>query len=394
MKNNHIPDKNSPRSIELASWCLRIITFAFLLQMGLSLQLWIPITRSYPSLPFFAFLPFHYYEWLTSFFSALFLLGLCWASLSSRWRQPALLLALACFLLLVLEDANRFQPWAYVYTAFLISITWYNWRPNPKRLVATLQFIFVMVYLWSGVHKLNVQFIHDVFPWLVGIFESTRWLKEMPTFGYGMGFFEILIAAALLFPRSRRIAVFSGALLHAIILVLLIKDGWNSVVYPWNIAMPLLLYVLFWKTSDTPLLSLRNRPNWLAVGMFGLLPFLYLFHLAPNWLALSLYSGTTMECDLVVQKTGMESCFPAPLKDEIIHYKDGSRLLSLDSWGMHDLNVPPLASDATYKAVGRHFCDCAIEHQGYIILYYPQKWENIDKRVIITCEELLEEPLF
>lgn len=390
MKNEPTPDSKQTSSTTVV-WCLRIITLAFLFQMGLSLQLWVPLERSYPSLPFFSALPWSYTPWLTSLLSGVFLLGLVIASSISRGRQSALLLALGCFLLLLLEDVNRFQPWAYVYLSFLISIAWYHWRPHPKRLVSTLQFLLVMVYLWSGVHKINVQFIHDVFPWLMGIFEATQWLQDMPQLGYGLGIFEVLIALALLLPHSRRLAVFLGAILHLGILILLIKDGWNSVVYPWNIAMVLLLYVLFWKTSDNPYILHKNqRPNWLALIVFGFLPFFYLFGWVPNWMALSLYSGTTMECDLVIQKAGDNTCFPAPLADEVIHYKDGLQLLSLDSWGMHNLNVPPLASDATYKAVGRHFCACAIKQEGYIILYYPQKWENTDKRVVITCKELLE----
>ena len=163
MKNDPIPDSKQTSSTTVV-WCLRIITIAFLFQMGLSLQLWVPLERSYPSLPFFSSLPWSYHPWLTSLLSGVFLIGLVIASSVVRWRQSALLLALGCFLLLLLEDVNRFQPWAYVYLAFLISMAWYHWRPHPKRLVGTLQFILVMVYLWSGVHKINVQFIHDVFP--------------------------------------------------------------------------------------------------------------------------------------------------------------------------------------------------------------------------------------
>lgn len=390
MKNNISPKEEHSPILWITSWCLRIITLAFILQMGLSYNLWIPIDRSYPTLPFFAFLPISYVDWLTSCLSGFFLVGLCIACVCKKWRQPALLLALGCFFMLILEDANRFQPWAYVYLALLGNITWYNWKPHDKRQVATLQFVLVMVYFWSGIHKLNVQFIHDVFPWLVGIFEFTNQLKTFPALGYSMGIFEVIIAALLLLPSSRRVAVILGMLLHLVILILLVTDGWNSVVYPWNAAMIFLLYILFWKTKSTPyIFCIDRRPNWLVGGLFGVLPFFYLFQAIPSWMALSLYSGTTMECDLVIKKTGIEHCIPLSLKKEVLDYGD-KWLLSLDTWGMHNLNIPPLASDATYKEVGRQFCECAIEYEGYIVLYYPQKWENMDKRVVLTCEELLK----
>ena len=391
MRKNLVPDEHSPRAIWITQWCLRVITIAFIIQMGLSYNLWVPIDRTYPTLPFFSFLPINYPDWLTGWFSIVFLIGLCFASISPLWRQPSLILALVCFFMLLLEDANRFQPWAYVYIALLVSIAWYNWRAHPKRQVATLQFVLVMVYFWSGIHKLNVQFIHDVFPWLVGIFKSTQWLRDFPSLGYSMGIFEVVVAILLLLPRGRKKAVLMGIFLHATILILLVTDGWNSVVYPWNLAMMLLLYILFWNTKTTPyIINIHRRPNWLILALFGVLPFFYLFKWVPNWMALSLYSGTTMECDLVVMtQQGATKCFTPALKEEVLQIGE-SWLLPLDSWGMQNLNIPPLASDVTYKEVGKQFCECGIQYGGYIILYYPNKWENTDTKQVITCEELLK----
>lgn len=390
MIKDTVPDERTPRAVWIAQWCLRVVAIAFLAQMTLSMNLWIPIDRTYPALPLFSFIPVSYVYWLTGWFSVVFLIGLCFASINPLWRQPSLILSLVCFFMLILEDVNRFQPWAYVYIALMVSIAWYGWREHPKRQVATLQFVLVMVYFWSGVHKLNVQFVNDVFPWLVGIFDSTSWLKGYSFLGYSMGLFEILIALLLLLPKGRRLAVILGSLLHLAILILLVADGWNTVVYPWNIAMIALLFILFWDSKTTPYIIHKScRPNWLVLSLFGILPFLYLFPLIPNWMALSLYSGTTMECDLVVQKSGVESCFPAGLEKDIISYGEDLSLLSLDSWGMHDLNVPPVASRYTYKSVGREFCSCGIDHDGYIILYFPRKWKNEDRIVTITCEELL-----
>jgi hypothetical protein len=387
MNDQNIPDNEQQATAKITQWCLGIILLAFVCQMSLSFNLWLPIDRHYP---LFSLLPFCYPIGLTTLLNAVFLQSLGVAFFSVAWRKRALLFALSCFFLLVIEDVNRFQPWAYVYVALLGSIAWQLGRSDSKKLLASLQFILVMVYFWSGVHKLNVQFIHDVFPWLIGIFEATSWLKEFPSVGYSMGLFEIVIALLLFWPKARKIAVLLGIFLHTIILILLITDGWNSVVYPWNVAMILLLYTLFWLPKPAASnISTQNLPYKFLLILFGFVPLLYLFHLVPNWIALSLYSGTTMECDLVVNKEGRASCFPAVLEEEILDYGE-SLLLSLDSWGMQNLNVPPLASDATYKEVGRQFCTCAIDYEGYIILYYPNRWENTDSTLVITCEDLLE----
>jgi hypothetical protein len=249
-----------------------------------------------------------------------------------------------------------------------------------------------MVYFWSGIHKLNVQFVNDVFPWLVGIFDSTSWLKNHLYLGYGVGLFEVSIGLLLIKQQTRRGAVIMGSGLHLGILVLLIADNWNSVVYPWNVAMIALLYVLFWDTKTTPyIINAERRPNWLVLLLFGIVPLFYLFQITPSWMALSLYSGTTLECDLVVQESGVESCIPTPLHKELLDYGEGRRLLSVDAWGLHNLNIPPVASDATYHAVAREFCTCALAHEGYVVFYYPQKWKNVDDRAIVTCKELLQQ---
>ena len=132
MNDQKIPDNEQLATAKITQWCLGIILLAFVCQMSLSLHLWLPIDRHYP---LFSLLPFHYPIGLTAVLNAGLLLGLGVAFFSVVWRKRGLLLALTCFFLLVIEDVNRFQPWAYVYMTLLGTIAW-QWG-RSRRCLAT-----------------------------------------------------------------------------------------------------------------------------------------------------------------------------------------------------------------------------------------------------------------
>lgn len=377
------------RAVLASQRCVRIITLAFSAQVLLSYPLWFPHTRTYPTIPTFDFLPVQYADWFTDGLSMMVLIALGMASITALLRQPMLIMGLVSLVLLVLEDVNRFQPWVYVYGILLCNIAWCRWRDAPELQLAGLQFTVSMVYFWTGVHKLNVQFVSDVYPWLVGVFPLTEWMQNYPKLGYGMGLMEIGIGLLLLLVRTRRIAVVLGIMMHAIILSILIKSEWNSVVYPWNVAMMGLLIALFWFPNKVPTFRLkRHRPNLVILLLFGILPSFYLCQKLPVGLSLALYSGTDMECDLIVKKGTAKTCIPTSIHDQFIPWNSREEILSLDDWGMADLNIPPYASNASYYEVARQFCHCA-KDSGRVIFYYPNPWKNEDERVYLDCPVLL-----
>lgn len=378
-----------------ATWVIRVITLAFITQMLLSVNLWFPYDRSYPTVPLLSFLDFNGGILVTSLLSSCFLGSFAYAGFFLKWRTQVLGIGLFFLSLLILEDINRFQAWVYIYTALLAVITWNLCQKQPSKTVISLQFIMAMVYFWTGAQKLNIQFITDVYPWLVKVFETTKCLSEYPTLGYGIGLFEMLIGVFLLLPKTRKAGVLFGTLLHIGILALLIKDNWNSVVYPWNVAMIALLFILFWnrKTRETALSEQKkNRPNSFIIILFGILPFFDFFQLIPHCLALGMYSGTSMECDLIIHDNGRADCVPPKLYKKLLFKSAEESILSLDDWGVEDLNIPPFASDRVYRAVAKEFCACSNKYKGYVEFYYPERWKDEDRKLVVSCAELLETP--
>jgi len=271
-------------------------------------------------------------------------------------------------------------------------ITWSLWLKKSHTLLISLQFIIAMVYFWTGAQKLNIQFITDVYPWLVAVFEATKFLAEYPTLGYGVGLFELLIGLLLLRPKTQKTGVLLGTLLHLGILSLLIKDNWNTVVYPWNVAMVALLFTLFWKKKDTnsaPTVCKKTGPNLFIVALLGILPFFDFFQLIPHCLALGMYSGTSMECDLIIPNDGKNDCIAPELHAKLLYRSEEKSMLSLDDWGGTDLNIPPFASDRVYRAVAKEFCTCSNKYNASVLFYYPERWEDKDRHVVVSCAELL-----
>lgn len=379
----------------LSIWVIRILTLAFISQMLLSLNLWFPYDRSYPTVPLFHFLDFNWGIALTSFLSLGFFGGFTVAGFVPKWQKQALGIGLFCLSLLIIEDINRFQAWVYIYTALLGIITWNLWQKQSHKIRISLQFIMAMVYFWTGAQKLNIQFVTDVYPWLAKVFEATRWLSEYPNLGYGVGLFELSIGLLLLLPKTQKAGVLLATLLHLGILALLIKDNWNSVVYPWNVAMIALLFTLFWKKetveNDAIINNKKTRPNLFIIALFGILPFFDFFQLIPHCLALGMYSGTSMECDLIIHDDGRAACVPPKLQEKLLFKSDVESILSLDDWGLEDLNIPPFASDRVYRAVAKEFCACSKQYEGSVVFYYPARWEDKDRQLVISCEDLLEQ---
>ena len=389
-------DTTNSKHATIGLTLIRLITLAFFAQIYLSLNLWFPIDRSYPCIPMLPWINIALNEVLTWGFSLLFLTSLVLASTSlKQFRFASLVVALGSLSILVLADVNRFQAWVYIYFVLLSIIAWNERQEQPKKLLVTLQFVLAMVYFWTGFQKLNVQFVTDVYPWLAGIFDVTKPLKPHLFLGYGIGLGEVLLGCFLLFYRTFKLGIILGALLHIGILILLIKDQWNSVVYPWNIAMIGFLFALFWKQEATEHKSILDKelPHYFIIGLFGIVPFLDFFKVVPHCLALGMYSGTSIECSLIFKDEAAESCVPRMLWDDLLYQSDTESNLSLDDWGISDLNVPPFASKYVYTAVARKFCTCAVNYDGYVEFCIPYRWTDKDSIYTIPCKDTFMQPL-
>jgi hypothetical protein len=109
----------------------------------------------------------------------------------------------ALLALLAFQDQARWQPWFYQYVVMLLAIALAgSKRPEPA--LNTCALIIGATYIWSGLSKLNSNFMGDAFPWLVtpfiGAWPFVRHLS------YSAALMECGAGVGLLFRRFRSAA--------------------------------------------------------------------------------------------------------------------------------------------------------------------------------------------
>src|SRR5262249_15564094 len=153
------------------------------------------------------------------------------------------------------------------------------------RALNACRIVVAFTYLWSGVQKFNFTFATDTFPWLMSgpryegqsllseaaLKLAARWALVVPVT-------ESVLGLALLLPACRGLGVVLALGMHATILVCLGPAGhnWNTVVWPWNLALPACTMVLFWRTPEVSTLSIlwpgRSVYHGAVLVLFAVMP--------------------------------------------------------------------------------------------------------------------------
>ncbi|MEM7384092.1 MAG: hypothetical protein AAF514_04030 [Verrucomicrobiota bacterium] len=319
----------------------------------LSLNLWLT-HRTYPHVPFFESLP-HPPQALSLILLAALILSLALIALETFGRKP-LFVFLALIALLIVLDQNRLQPWIYQYTLGLLPFVWLKGKaPSEDRIHGVLngaRLFTIGSYLWSGLHKLSPAFRELWQDSLV-----TPWLKDsslkplaLATTSW-IGPLEILIALALLVPRLRNTAVLLATSTHLFILLMVGPLGlnFNMVIWPWNICLIALVWILFWKTPDLQWPSLTKSSIAIPVAVIGILalilPSFSLGHKWDRYLSFHLYSGQQQRLLIGFAPSAVrklpENLTPFLTPSPWPEYQQ----LAPDNWAPKDMGVPPVTEN-------------------------------------------------
>jgi hypothetical protein len=281
--------------------------------------------------------------------------------------RPFLLGALVLALSVAIWDQSRWQPWLYQYLLMLSAfLPGASRAKEGDRALDTCRLVLVALYLWSGLQKLNVTFVTTVFPWLVE--PLTRLLPTplrewLAGAGLAVPLLETTIALALLLPRWRPAAVVLAVALHASVLLLLgpLGHAVNPVIWPWNVAMGLLVVLLFWGVPATARQILRPaRRGWQAVVavLVLVMPLLSVVDLWDAYLSGALYSGNIREAVIVVT-SAVKARLPAEARRHVVTNRTGAELLVVADWSMAEVGAPPYPEARVYRAVARSVCGLA-----------------------------------
>jgi hypothetical protein len=358
------------------------LAVAFIAGLALSPKLWLS-ERYFPHIPVLPGLPVLPAQ-LDAAAYALMLASLVLIAIRAR---PLIWIAIfaATICVLGLSDQMRWQPWAYQYLWMLGAVALGAQgnqpadQPSTFRTLSlnTARLVVACTYFWSGVQKLNSDFSSAIFPYLVK--PLTPHLPSvlahfLAATGPAVPVLEAAFGVGLLFPRVRKFAVAGAIGMHAFILASIGPWGhnYNSVVWPWNLAMVSFLLILFgpgsrsisaglilWPASVLPPPHARSVAGWYAkaaVLAVGLLPALSLINRWDAYHSFALYSGFTND-GLVEMRTTFADRLPKPVLYHVfVSKKPGMTNMYLAEWSMDELNVPINPEPRIYKAIGRYFC--------------------------------------
>jgi hypothetical protein len=142
--------------------------------------------------------------------------------------------------------------------------------------------------------------------------------------------------------------------------LVLVLSGENIVVWPWNIAMALFVWILFWQDKETTARRIivgKSAFHLLVLVLFGLLPSLSFVDLWDSYLSGALYSGNTCATAIYLSPAVMARLPPAIHPH--IWQKSEPFFLDINRWAYSELNVPAYPEPRVYRQVTKLICKFA-----------------------------------
>jgi hypothetical protein len=355
------------------------IALAFISGFLLSPNLWLKTNRFFPLIRPVDFIPVieSPYDLIVLF---LFIgLIITWLFIEKWWIGC---LAVTVLLIMLLQDEMRWQPWVYLYLLMLLPFLLQSKNnDNHKATMNCLQWIIAGVYVWSGTHKFNADFLSGTFAQMIQSSGLDVQLGRWKMVGYAIPCLELSMGIGLATTRFRKVAIWLAILMHLGILFYLSPAvaNYNSIVYPWNVAMMAFVLLLFFRNSDRIYFPIRdgklNVMRTVMIALVWIIPILNLLGAWDHYLSFSLYSNKTPYHYIAIEKNDI------PKIDKRLenYFADvpglqGGQMIDVNKWTLSDLNVPFYPETRTFKKLGEEFCGLGIANENLVFLqlHYSQ----------------------
>jgi len=274
-----------------------------------------------------------------------------------------------------LWDQTRWQPWIYQYWLFLIALGCSSWKAEDARgredALNICRLIVVFTYFYSGLQKFNHRFIVEGFAWVLNTIKVHFFYAQY--LGYVAAAIEVSIGLCLLTRRFRRLGVVNAVIMHLFILYSFgpLGRNWNSVVWPWNIVMIVLVILLFWSTDAR---ATAARVLWqnqfayqkIALVLVAVLPALSPFGLWPSDLSSALYTGNLTDANILMSEQAKNALPPA--MQRYVEHVPGLYGIDVQSWAFGEMNVPPYAEIQSFNSAGATVCGLTHNSPDVVLL--------------------------
>lgn len=327
---------------------IKLLCVTWIITKLVCYKLWLG-SRSFPLVPIHENL-----SALPSFIhTALFIVSICaMLFLLIFPNKKIALVVLFAEILSCLLDQNRWQPWEY---QFIFMLAVYIYYRDEKQVRLGWQIILVGIYFFSGLSKLNSAFIHDIWQGLMlrrwlGISQPGIWLTRA---GYALPIIEMLAAVCMCFFITRRMAIWILAFMHIIIILMFGPVGLNTNlgILPWNILMPLLVFILFYSESFQFKRDFKWKPfSFIILMCWWILPWLQLAGYWDKYLSAVLYGGGVEQLFICTDNSQAKKQL-APYFDKEFKVIPCQPVLSVYKWGLMEMNIAHYPEKRIFNAI-------------------------------------------
>lgn len=366
---------------------LKVIAIIFLLTgIALSFKLWLS-NRYFPLVPVFNFIPA-----IAAPFDSILLFTFILSSILQIFMphvKAAKWLFWICTGVLVITDINRIQPWFYLYI-LILSVSDFCTSGTDK--LRFIKILLATVYFYSGWHKLNPEYFNSIIDWFIQPFYSEKKLFYSALFFAGslIPLIEMACALALISGRYVKQSIYAAITIHVLILISTgpIGHNYNSVIWPWNIFMPIALFLAFTSAENENLfLYFKNTVKQKSVItvfilFITIMPFLNSFNLWPSYMSWNLYSGNTENARMYLGEN-VNSYFSPAFDDIIKDCYDAPYTINPKKWALKELNVPPFPEKPVWHKCHSYLLDFT-GNPNEVILNIQPKTSILGKKEALT----------
>lgn len=353
------------------SLLIRALAFFWCVTKIWSYKTWVT-DRLYPVIP-----PVDFLKYVPDFMHVFFFGFSVAALLAVLFVKVNRLLLISLFLSELLScslDTVRWQPWEYMYLCFLLIVI-INFR-RPKHIIMLGHLFLVSVYFFSGLHKLSRGFLSSI--WINMVLTDFFGLSMEIILKYKLYFIgllipiaEIFLAVLLFISKSKREISYLLILTHIGILIFIGPFGiqYNSVVWPWNLAMISILVIIYAKPVE-PMHRKILTVNGYWIVLWFVLPFLSFFGNWYQYFSFNLYSGKGEQMYIYFSEKEREL---SPYFDPASDKKYGNKpCINLQNWAMKEIRSAPLPENEVHRDIAVSLRRKYHKRIVRIMLYDPQ----------------------
>lgn len=369
------------KKLEQDTLVIKIICIAWLIAKTITYKTWIS-DRLFPVISVFDFLS----DIPNSIHLGLYFLSLVGIILIFILPKNKTIISIFLFFEIssCLLDQMRWQPWEYQY---ILTFVFFILSKNNKNFIHLTSILIITIYFLSGFNKFNGGFL--TFFWenmfLIRVFniskeyiQSNLWLHYLGTF---LALIELFLAVGLFILKKKKTIVVLIILMHLFILFLLIPiSNYNHVVWPWNIAMIILVYLLFYN-DETKIFKVSLILNKINIFIFVLLLILPVSNKIGYWcnhFSFNLYSGNLNRVILCIKDFESYPRLEKFKKKSLITNCYDYNEINILKWTMNDLYVPINSDEFTCIQLKKAWLKKYPNTNIHLLLSkYPYKKEDV-----------------